>query len=411
MPKFECHYCTQHIDADDSLGGQNVDCPTCGTALTVPLGRLSRQPATVIESPSTPPQADLKKLRNFSGFAALGALAICALCVVIPYASAGARGMALLTSDVLIGQTLGRWFGVIFVASALSAAIAGVASAFKKKFAVNFFRVFPWVIVAVSLLQLPDSIKEGAKLAEAAEKADKALATKRAYSTSLLALEKAAQDVSDAVESGAPTAAPPSTSKASADAIAESEAISTIISGFAQDAIAARKEYEQALQKAGIGTLLDADRMAKDTNFTQTLAMLMQLRSAAKQNREKFEALMESLPKRVDGLELSASTKRSLLAGFEKGFQKSIPQMREGLDLEDKAVDLFEKAVDHLIATKGKWAPSNGMFMFYEDADLEVFNRLMQQINDCVQRQEEIQKAAATQTSDTIENLKKMMRD
>ncbi len=85
--------------------------------------------------------------------------------------------------------------------------------------------------------------------------------------------------------------------------------------------------------------------------------------------------------------------------------------MREGLDLEDKAVDLFEKAVDHLIATKGKWQPSNGMFMFYQDADLEVFNSLMQQIDDCVQRQQEIQQDAASQTSRQIEGLKELLRE
>lgn len=414
MPKFECHYCTQHIDADDSLSGRDVACPTCGTMLIVPLATLVERQSPNTETTAEVSRDLLHKTRNIAGIAALAAMAISALCEVIDYASRGAIGATLFSGSLLIGQTLGRWFAAIFVAAVISAAIAGVAHLLKKPFALMFLRAFTWVVVAASLPQLVGSIGLAGiaplvKQQKAREEQDRA--ARQAYSATLATLEDSAKAIAAAAEIAGASSRPLTATEEGANPVAESKEISTIISGFAQDAIAARKEYEQALQKAGIGTLLDGDRMAKDTNFTETLAILMKVRSAAKRNREQFNSLMASLPKRVDGLELSDATQQSLLAGLEKGFQKSMPLMQEGLDLEDKVVDLFEKVVDHLIATKGNWRSSNGMFMFYEDADLEVFNNLMQQVNDCVQRQQQIQQAAAEDTSMQIESFKQLLRE
>jgi hypothetical protein len=412
MPKFECHYCTQHIDAANSLCGQNVACPTCGTILTVPLHQNVEQRATPIEIPPTASRELLGKARTFAGSAAIAALVISALCVVIPYASAGERGMALLTSPILIGESLGRWFAAVAVAAVISAAVAGAAHLLNKPFALMFFRAFAWMLLVASAPQLVPSIKRGASIAALVkEREDKARSTKHSYSASIAILENAARDVSSAAQSGTPNAATPSASDKRATPVAEFEMVSRIIGAFAQDITRARKDYEEALEQAGIEKLLNADRMAKDANFTGTLAILMQARSAAQQSREQFETLMENFPQRLDSLELSESTKRNFLVGFQESLETSMPQMRESLNLEDKVVDLFEKVVDHLIATKGRWKPSNGMFMFYEDADLEVFNDLLQQIVECAQRQQEIQKAAEDTTTQKIESLKEMLRD
>ncbi len=47
MPKFACSYCSQHIDADESLCGQQLTCPNCGESLQVPTIGNDSQPAAI----------------------------------------------------------------------------------------------------------------------------------------------------------------------------------------------------------------------------------------------------------------------------------------------------------------------------------------------------------------------------
>ena len=411
MPKFECHYCTQHIDADDSMSGQGVDCPTCRTPLTVPPPAVTN----VQESPklARPRVSDdaLGKMRNYAGAAALGALGISAVCVTIPYASAGSRGMALFTSDVLIGQSLGRGLVYVAVGAAVSAVVAGVAYALKKPFALNFFRAFTWAVLATSLLGLFASIREGAAIAQRVRELDrKQTADRKVLSTAMLEIEAAAAEAFPPIPVGTPSPSPTKTKSDSIDAAAEIQAIGTIIKEFSQDMVRARKDYEQAADEAGIEQLLDSTRIAADKNFTETLAILMKLRSIADDNRRRVERLMSSFPERLDKFNFSPSTREDLLAGFGKQFQKSAPQMRENLDLEDKVVELFEKLIDHLIATKERWSPVGGTFTFENEDDLEAFNGLVQGIQDCAARQEEIQKEAEGETAKQMEAMRKLLR-
>lgn len=411
MPKFECHYCTQHIDADDSLRGQGVDCPTCGTPLTVPPPAATNvQESPKLARPHVPDDA-LGKMRNYAGAAALGALGISAVCVTIPYASAGARGMALFTSDALIGQSLGRGLVYVAVGAAVSAVVAGVAYALKKPFALNFFRAFIWAVLATSLLGLFASIREGAAIAQRVRELDqKQSASKKVLSAAMLEIEAAAVEAFPPTPAGTPSPSPTKTKSHSVDAAAEVQAMGSLIKEFSQDMVRARNDYEQATDEVGIERLLDSTRIVADKNFTDTLAILMKLRSAADANRRRVEDLMSSFPERLDKFNFSPSTRDDLLTGFRKQFQKNAPQMRENLDLEDKVVELFEKIIDHLIATKERWSSVGGTFTFEAEQDLEAFSNFVEEIQDCAARQEEIQKEAEGETAKQIEAMRKLLR-
>ncbi len=41
-----CPHCTQHLEADESYGGQEVQCPACQGALVVPLGQVGTRPTS-----------------------------------------------------------------------------------------------------------------------------------------------------------------------------------------------------------------------------------------------------------------------------------------------------------------------------------------------------------------------------
>lgn len=54
MPKFYCFNCSQHIDADESLAGTMVACPSCQIKLSVP-GELPARTVTLTANPYSPP--------------------------------------------------------------------------------------------------------------------------------------------------------------------------------------------------------------------------------------------------------------------------------------------------------------------------------------------------------------------
>ncbi len=68
---FKCPHCKQHLEADDSMSGQSVDCPACNKTLVVPTRqRQPKQhpprpqqrpapPSTVPQAPAKPPPAGI----------------------------------------------------------------------------------------------------------------------------------------------------------------------------------------------------------------------------------------------------------------------------------------------------------------------------------------------------------------
>jgi hypothetical protein len=266
-------------------------------------------------------------------------------------------------------------------------------------------------VLATSLLGLFASIREGEAIKRAASKRNLDAMSKRALSDAVSEMESATEKVFSTAGASKPN--PSTTNKPKdeqSDGVAEVQAISTVIQEVSADAIRARKGYEQALDEAGIGKLLDADRIAADTNFTDTLAILMKVRPVIAENRRLTEKRMAGLPERFEKFNFSSSTKQRMADGLQKGVQESTPLMREGLDLEDKVFELFEKIIDHLMTTKGRWKPAGGLFMFYEDQDLEKFTSLMQQIQNCVARQEKIQKESANQTAEKFQELRDLLQ-
>jgi hypothetical protein len=182
-----------------------------------------------------------------------------------------------------------------------------------------------------------------------------------------------------------------------------------LMQSFFNDMIELQNDYLQSLEDDGIDTLLDANRVARDTGFTESKRTLVRVKRTVADTRSKASRILGDFPERIKDYEFSATSDRKMLEGYQKGLEDALPLFKEMWDLEVEAVEHMEDLIDHLEVTRIYWEPDQGMFMFERDRDLEHFNTIMGKITKCVDRQTEIREKSLKSATDKIGHLKGMI--
>jgi serine/threonine protein kinase len=179
-----------------------------------------------------------------------------------------------------------------------------------------------------------------------------------------------------------------------------------LVRSFNNDLLSFQKDYESALDKAGINELLDPERIESDHGFIQSRRILSKMREAVQLYRTKSINLLSDFPKKLDNYGFSDSVKKSFLKGYQEGIAKSGPLIKETWDLELVICNSSNELLNHLESSQSRWKAKDGNFIFETDEDLEKFNYIIKKVNACVQRQEEIRKKSQNATLKNFENLK-----
>lgn len=179
-----------------------------------------------------------------------------------------------------------------------------------------------------------------------------------------------------------------------------------LVRSFNNDLLSFQKDYESALDKAGINELLDPDRIESDQGFSESRRILTKMREAVHLYRAKSMNLFSDFPKKLDNYSFSDSVKKSFLEGYREGIAKSGPLIKETWDLELVVCNNFNDLLNHLNSSQSRWKAKGGQFLFETDADLKKFNSILSQINSCVERQKEIKKQSQDSTMQNFKDLK-----
>ncbi len=203
-----------------------------------------------------------------------------------------------------------------------------------------------------------------------------------------------------------------STLDSSRQSESEIEKAGNLLKHAASEQLKLSQEYEEALAKDGLEDLLDPDRVHNDKDFSQSMEIANKILNQIKHFEAKEQQLVfEDLPNHLKTLGLSASSEREALESYMKGLEKSLPQMKENWRLERHVLDQFVAIIAHLKATRDRWEPQDGYFMFEREADLERFNELMARVDDAVAKQEELRRASLANARAQLEQLKETVRD
>jgi serine/threonine protein kinase len=305
----------------------------------------------------------------------------------------------------MFGETLVGLFSVGIISLIIALIISGILAAFKKPFRESLSRGYSIGILIIASLMLFGNLVSRATHSSSSEYTAR-IEEVNAKKT----LSGIEEDMQKMIEEGTgPDGLPKETDfrfEKKSPPADDAERLRELMQSFFNDMLTLQNDYLAALDEDGLNTLLDADRVAKDTGFRDSRAILARLRKTVMIFRTKADGILEDFPKRLNDPSFGKNLNEALHSGYKEGMGKSLPLMKETWDLEVAVIGHMEELIDHLEATRSHWEPEDGMFMFQGDDDLEKFNAIMAKITACVERQTEIKESAQKSATEKIGSLK-----
>lgn len=194
-------------------------------------------------------------------------------------------------------------------------------------------------------------------------------------------------------------------SSQSAEASGEFGEMERFMREFIDRLIAQRNDYLLELEAIGWSSILDANRIKDDAMLSESKVMIERAKAIVDKYEKKTSELLRDTKVRIGALSLPESTKKALLAGFERGVSRSESKLDEQWELEKQVVRQFENII-LMLAASDAWVVKREQILFYSNNDLARFNSYIYAIQDLSQQQEQLQKSSFAEANRSIESLK-----
>jgi len=168
-----------------------------------------------------------------------------------------------------------------------------------------------------------------------------------------------------------------------------------IMSQYGYDLTNSSFQYRKEQTEAGFMTIMDPERISKDTDFRQSHELLEKMRGLMAKWRARQEQLRQELPKRLDDAGVTRELRVLALKGFEKALSESKSDFTELWNSEAEAIQCYGEAIGILESARSRWTAVEGRFVFENDQDLRRFNKVATRLMECSTRQREIQQRRA----------------
>jgi serine/threonine protein kinase len=192
----------------------------------------------------------------------------------------------------------------------------------------------------------------------------------------------------------------------SSAATTDLEKVRDILRSCMQDIVTLQGKYERELADVGIESLMDSHRVAADPGLIESSAILLKLRQTAERYREMNKAMLEDIPNKIRAYSYEHTTKGSLVEGFEKGLHAGLSKYDQIWNLELEVLDHCAAALKLVESNRSRWTPKDGTFVFELDADLNLFNSIMEEITRCVEEQDEIRQSSMNSAMEKVDRMK-----
>lgn len=169
--------------------------------------------------------------------------------------------------------------------------------------------------------------------------------------------------------------------------------------------VAQRNDYLLELEAIGWNSILDAHRIKNDTTLSESKVLIERAKAIVDKYEKKTAVLLQDTRARISAFSMSESTKKEMLAGFDKGMEKARSQMDEQWKLEKQVVLQFENIVLLLAASKG-WIVEGEQILFASGDDLARFNSYSEKIQQITRQQEQLQKNSFAEVNQNLEAAK-----
>ncbi|HEY9106479.1 MAG TPA: hypothetical protein VIN58_07350 [Roseateles sp.] len=178
-----------------------------------------------------------------------------------------------------------------------------------------------------------------------------------------------------------------------------------IVRAMVNRTLTQRRDYEGELEAMGWSRVLDAQRLGRDTGLKESHAMIRQAKDIVEKYKLKTPELFARSRRDIEIADLSFNDKQSMLKGFDNAIERGKQQMADMWSLEEQAMSQFENVFNLLSAKRGAWQIEKGQLTFHRQADLDVFNNYIAQVQAIVKKQEEMQNAALDKAKSSLDQL------
>lgn len=169
-----------------------------------------------------------------------------------------------------------------------------------------------------------------------------------------------------------------------------------------------RNDYLLELEAIGWNSILDANRIKADKTFVESKVTIQKAKEVVKKYKEQTSTLLSNAKENIRSLNISETSKREMLSGFDKGMEKAKKNIDAMWSLEGQTINEFENIMNLLSARKGAWVVEGEQILFYNDSDLDRFNSYIASIQNIVNQQEEIQRQSVQTVNRIFDRLKEM---
>ena len=155
--------------------------------------------------------------------------------------------------------------------------------------------------------------------------------------------------------------------------------------------LAERRNYEAEMQAIGWSQVIDPDRLKSDPASASSRALIRQAREIIARYRARMDATYAAARRDIEAADLRPETRRTALAGLDKGAERNKAQAAATWDLEEQVVGEIEVVVDLLASRQGAWQVRSGKFVFQRRADLDLFNAHIKNVSAVVDKQRQLE--------------------
>ena len=205
-------------------------------------------------------------------------------------------------------------------------------------------------------------------------------------------------------ENGLPTKIEPRKDR-TPQASGEAGEMERFIKAVFDDSIKQRNDYFTELEAVKWETLLTAENLKNDPDLSKSRKIIADTKLLIdKYERMSFE-LMDRARARVSQMAISERSKREFAAGVELGMIKNKSRLQKLWGMERSAILEAEKAIEVLASRKKGWAIQDGGLVFDSDQQLENYNRHIVEMQNIVQRQQELMQQGMQQARENLQAI------
>lgn len=177
-----------------------------------------------------------------------------------------------------------------------------------------------------------------------------------------------------------------------------------VFDDFIDRMVAQRNDYLREIHAIDLDSILDVPRINRDVLYANKVR-INNARDIVNKYENMAYDLFQDIGKQIASLNISSSSKKEFISGFEKGISKSKFQLSKQWELERQTLDQLENIV-LLLAASFYWEVEGDKLIFSSEEDLIKFNTYLETIQRIEQQQEQIQKNGQAEVNQFFNSVK-----